>query len=462
LPGAKRHSDSNLASWRPSYPGLVIARPSGSVGGTRADQRSRLLEAIVTLVATAGYAQTRVGDLASAAGVSRATFYDQFKSKEDCFLAAHDELSTRLLAATASAINGKSAKHATRSIVGALTEFAAGQTHEFSFLTYEAIVAGPGALDRRERLIGALAGQLEQALGAEGGAAPLEVPAWILLGGLIRVLGMRVRRDEPLSRVLPAELTAWVASYGTSRTGARALRATSMASLLDVGQHPSPSLIAPQPLPRGRHRLPGAVVKRVQRERILHATAQVIRTKGYPNTTVADVVAAAGVSREVFYSHFHNRSEAFMETHQLVFENMMAATAGAFFASAGPWPEQVWQSARASTRFVLEAPSFAYFAFVESYALGAAIARRTDDAVLAFTALLTSGYSQRPEGAALPHSYSDAIVGAIMEAVAYQVRVDRPETLADLLPVLTYLILAPFLGADATSLFLEGKLRGAG
>lgn len=416
----------------------------------------------MTLTATAGYAQTRVGDLASAAGVSRATFYDQFKNKEDCFLAAHEELSTGLLGVTASAVRGKSPKQATRSIVGALTEFAAHRTHEFSFLTYEAMVAGPRALDRRERLVAGLAEQLEQALGVEGGAAPLEVPAWILLGGLIRVLGMRARRDEPIARELPAELSAWVASYGTPRTGARALRAASMSSLLDVGQHPSPSLIAPQPLPRGRHRLPGAVVKRVQRERILHATAQVIRTKGYPSTTVADVVATAGVSREVFYSHFHNRSEAFMETHQLVFENMMAATAGAFFASGGPWPEQVWQSARASTRFVLEAPSFAYFAFVESYALGAGIARRTDDAVLAFTALLTNGYSQRPEGAELPHSFSDAIVGAIMEAVAYHVRVDRSESLPDLLPVLTFLILAPFLGADGAHEFVEDKLREVG
>jgi len=201
------------------------------------------------------------------------------------------------------------------------------------------------------------------------------------------------------------------------------------------------------------------VVKRIQRERILHATAQAIAANGYQHSTVAVIVAAAGVSREVFYSHFRSRSEAFMETHQLIFEQLMAATAGAFFAAAGPWPEQVWHSARASTRWVLDAPSFAHFAFVDSYALGAAVAGRTDDALLAFTALLAGGSDQRPEVIAPPRSVPDAIIGAIMETGAHYVRNDRSEELADVLPLLTYLILAPFMGAAAAGEFAEEKAR---
>ena len=411
------------------------------------------------LTARSGYTQARVGDLAGVAGVSRATFYEQFRNMEECFIAAHDELSQRLLAEAAGAVAGKARKRATSSMVGVITGFAARRPDEFSFLTYEAMLAGPRALDRRERLIEALAGQLEQALGeAKGVAMALEVPAWILLGGLIRVLGIRMRRGQGVSPELPGELAAWAASYETP-DARRSKRIVAKACSLGIGQRLSPGLLAPQPLPRGRHRLPGAVVKRVQRERILHATAQVIEAKGYPSTTVADIVAAAGVSREVFYSHFRSRSEAFIETHQLVFEQMMAATAGAFFASAGPWPEQVWQSARASINFVLDAPSFAHFAFVEPYALGEAVAGRTDDAVLAFTALLAEGSSQRPEASRLPDSVSDAIVGAIMEAVGHYVRNGRAEELADVLPTLTYLIVAPFMGAQAAAEFLDGKVR---
>ena len=438
--------------------GAVGTRADGGSDPAKQDQRLRLLEAIVELVAGSGYTQARVGDLASSAGVSRATFYEQFKNKEECFLAAHDELSKRLLADAEDAV-GKQRGHATASIVAMLTKFAAQQPRAFSFLTYEAMVAGPTAMDRRERLIAALAEQLEQApVAGKRAARSLQVPAWILLGGVIRLLGIRMRRDQPDCRALPPELAGWIESYRAPGAAKQARRPRSTAPLLDVGQRVAPGLLAPQPLPRGRHRLPSAVVRRVQRERILHATAQVIMAKGYAGTTVADIVAAAGVSREVFYSHFRSRSEAFVETHQLVFEQMMAATAGAFFASGGPWPEQVWHAARASTKFVLDAPSFGHFAFIESYALGESIARRTDEAILAFTALLAKGYAQRPEAAELPHSISDAIVCAIMEAVAHQLRNGRGEDLVHVLPLITYVVIAPFIGAKDASTFIDGKL----
>src|ERR1019366_1423064 len=173
LAHVKRPGVRSLPTARPSRSGIVTAAESGrsrkppsrrsrgsggaGVHGTQADQRARLLEAIVSLTATSGYAQTRVGDLASSAGVSRATFYELFKNKEECFIAAHDELSECLLADTAGVLTGKGRKRPTDAIVGAIVEFAAGQPEQFSFLTYEAMLAGPTAWDRRERLIAALA-----------------------------------------------------------------------------------------------------------------------------------------------------------------------------------------------------------------------------------------------------------------------------------------------------------------
>ena len=477
--GVTRQAFPNRAAVWAARPGIVISPeggpPSvpmskrtgtsgrGGADSTRADQRSRLLEALVSLTATSGYTQTRIADLASKAGVSRATFYEQFRDKEECFLVAHDTVAERLLADTGSAVAGTSRKSPTSSIVAAITKFADRQPQEFSFLTYDAMLAGPTALDRRERLISALAGQLDAALReATTKGLVLDVPGWILLGGLIRVLGIRGRRGEPVATALPSELAPWIASYESASRISRSTRLRVPRGALSIGPLLSPSLRSPQSLPRGRHRLPSTVVKRVQRERILHATAQTIAVNGYQDSTVADIVAAAGVSREVFYSHFRSRPEAFTETHQMVFEQMMAATAGAFFATAGPWPEQVWQSARASTRWVLDAPSFAHFAFVDSYALGGTVTSRTDDAVLAFTRLLAGGAHQRPEASELPRSVPDAIVGAIMETVAHYVRNDRSEELADLLPLLTYLILAPFMGSSAAGEFADEKARELG
>ncbi len=53
-------------------------------------QRARLLMAMVDAVASKGYASTSVADVLARSGVSRATFYEQFKDKEDCFRAAYE------------------------------------------------------------------------------------------------------------------------------------------------------------------------------------------------------------------------------------------------------------------------------------------------------------------------------------------------------------------------------------
>src|ERR1700694_5830109 len=62
-------------------------------------QSERLLEAVVDVVADKGYAATRVADIVARAGVSLATFYQQFRDKDDCFLAAYMAGSKRLFAA---------------------------------------------------------------------------------------------------------------------------------------------------------------------------------------------------------------------------------------------------------------------------------------------------------------------------------------------------------------------------
>ena len=473
LASAERHRFSSVAVGSSAPPGHVIAaseacsstldgRRSGGRGAkpSRADQRSRLLDAVVELSASSGYTQVRVGDLASSAGVSRATFYELFDDKEGCFLEAHERLSGSLLNHLDAVLEGGDGKKgAVGSVTGVLADLAARRPLEFGFLADQAMLAGPRAQERRERLVASLAGRLERALAdAKPRALSLEVPGWILLGGVIRVLGIRGRRGGAAAAELSGDLEGWLASYVGPTAALRIAPLVARSPRVDLGESLAPRLVAPQPLPRGRHRLPAAVVRRIQRERILYATAAVIEANGYTHTTVADIVAEAGVSREVFYSHFPSRSEAFNATHQLVFEQMMAATAGAFFASKGPWPERVWESARASTKFVLEAPSFAHFAFVESYALGAEVARRTDDAVLAFTALLAEGSNQRPDAADLPQALPDAVVAAIMEAVAAYIRNDRVDELIARLPQVTYLILAPFMGDDSAAEFVEGKL----
>lgn len=86
-------------------PGTDRRLPSGrrpASGLTKEDvtqiQRNRMLFAMAEAVAEAGYAGVSVTDVVTRAGVSRATFYEQFADKRDCFLSAFDKAAELLSA----------------------------------------------------------------------------------------------------------------------------------------------------------------------------------------------------------------------------------------------------------------------------------------------------------------------------------------------------------------------------
>jgi AcrR family transcriptional regulator len=56
-----------------------------------ASQRDRIVAAMLDRAAEKGYAATTVSDVVGAARVSRNAFYELFRDKEDCYLAACDE-----------------------------------------------------------------------------------------------------------------------------------------------------------------------------------------------------------------------------------------------------------------------------------------------------------------------------------------------------------------------------------
>ena len=75
--------------------------PKGPHGLTReqveGSQRQRILDAILDVVGEHGYAAATVAHVTKAAGISRTTFYEQFRNKQEAFLTAYDEFGNRFL-----------------------------------------------------------------------------------------------------------------------------------------------------------------------------------------------------------------------------------------------------------------------------------------------------------------------------------------------------------------------------
>jgi AcrR family transcriptional regulator len=424
------------------------------------DQRSRLEHAILTVVASDGYGGAKIGQIAARAGVSRATFYDFFQDKQACFNAAHQHLSRRAGEQIEEEISRANPARAAHAAVEAIAACAQHEPEVLSFLTHEALLAGAQARAQHDELLARLERAVEQAWDRAPQDEPApDVPARVLLGGTVRLYCMQARRrDLPEAELLPA-LLRWIDCYSTPR-GPRQRRTLLLKDAScttpidsDIKRHTSP-----RTLPRGRHRLGKDVVEAIQRERIAYATAEVLSEQDGPAIAVSDIVAAAGVSREVFYAHFAGKQQAFLAARQLVFEQLIAACSSAFFTPGTSWPERVWNTGRAGAGLLAANPSFAHFAFVSAYGTGELGVRCVDESALAFKVFLEEGHRQGGEAAGLPRAVLDALSLGVAELAAHHVRSGRTGELPALIPPVTYTALAPFIGPAAASELVDCKL----
>jgi AcrR family transcriptional regulator len=72
-------------------------------------RRQQILEAMVRVVGRQGYKATSVADVIADADVSRTTFYKYFEDKQECFLAAYDWVTERVLDEVVANCNGEQA-----------------------------------------------------------------------------------------------------------------------------------------------------------------------------------------------------------------------------------------------------------------------------------------------------------------------------------------------------------------
>jgi AcrR family transcriptional regulator len=433
-------------------------RVHSSSPAVQADQRARLLGAIVEIVARDGYPDAKIGDIAARAGVSRATFYELFGTKEKCLLAAQRELADKLNDEAELAIVQGEAARAAHSGLMALVAFADREPHEFDFLMHESMLAGPAATEERDRLMLRLAQAVERSWAqAPADMAQLRMSPTILLEGSVRLLGLRMRRDGDTPRSLMPELLGWYDCYAASRQGPGWREfASPEISMRKRSERAATSSGRPPP-PNRRRRIAAEAAKRAQRERIAYATAEAILEQGYDGLTVAHIVKAAGVSRDVFYTHFHDKHEAFEQAVQLLFERLLATMAGAFFGSSGSWPEQVWQAGLAFVEFLEDDPVLANFLFVGTYAPPTYISR-VHEFVLAFTVFVEYGNRHKDVAGEVPRIVSEAIVCSVLEAVTSQVRQQRAADLPGLVGLLTYMVFVPFMGLEAASEFVKSRI----
>jgi AcrR family transcriptional regulator len=171
---------------------LALARlPPGRHGLPRAfvasNQRLRIIAGILRVLPRQGYPGTTIGHVTTEAGVSRAAFYQQFESKEDCFLAAYQVASEWLCERIEAAVgSGDEWADRVRSGVSEMGRLLTGNPAVAHLIAVEAVQAGDAARQRQQAFLTRFAAALRA-----GRHGPAEVPAELeelLLGGVVSLI----------------------------------------------------------------------------------------------------------------------------------------------------------------------------------------------------------------------------------------------------------------------------------
>jgi AcrR family transcriptional regulator len=193
-------------------------------------QRERMLTAVVEVVAERGYRAVSVSDIVKRAAIARAKFYENFSSKEDCFLAAYDRAVAELIQRVTDACEraGSSIPERMPVALAAGLDYFASNPALARAAIVEAPAVGPATETRREQALTSLAEVVRGSGGqGDGKAFPKSVQDSVF-GGIFWLVYHAVLsgRPEDLNELLP-ELTefALIPFVGAdeARRAARAL-----------------------------------------------------------------------------------------------------------------------------------------------------------------------------------------------------------------------------------------------
>lgn len=218
------------------------------------------------------------------------------------------------------------------------------------------------------------------------------------------------------------------------------------------------------PLPRGPHRLTRELVAASQRGRILDALAEAVAEHGYASTTIADIVARAGVSRATFYEHFRDKEECFLAAYEVGVETILEHMATAA-AQEETWREQLRAAVHTYLEILQAEPAFARTFLVEVFAAGRqAIDRRMavhESFAQLFAEMLKAASKEAPDVWPLPDGLLTQLVGGVNELALAYVLDNRTVKLPDLEPVIMYTAMRLMSGKQDAITELERTVQSS-
>jgi AcrR family transcriptional regulator len=382
----------------------------------RANQRARLLAAMVAVVAERGYDGAAVAPVVELSGVSRAAFYRLFESRADCFATAVEEAVGMAVTTVERARRGASGP-SERLLSGleALLEAVARQPAAATACLVDVYRAGPGPTARAESAKALFAPLVSDDL-VELGLPRSPLLARAIVGGVAQVISTRLRagRAAELPALAPA-LAAWIGSYARTPSDAADRLARSAPPPASNGRRPVPTATATATTTTADE------AARTPVDRILAAVVAETAESGYAGLTSDVIAKRAAMSLSTFYRHFGTSDEAFLAVCAILDEELRAATRTAGCPAADWRPATATAIERALAHLAAD-PDRARIGIVDALELGASGLERRDRAIASWSDWLAGD----PEtGQRTTATAREATGGAVFALIYEEVRRGR-------------------------------------
>jgi AcrR family transcriptional regulator len=185
--------------------------------------------------------------------------------------------------------------------------------------------------------------------------------------------------------------------------------------------------------------------------------ARLCAERGYPETSVEDVLELAAIDRATFDRHFGGRGGCLLAAVNAIMSETVSVVGASYSGDRSEWDSGLI-GIRAILQLMSANPSFAYVGYITSRQMAEADVRSVRDTGCGFLCtMLDRLRSYSPDNEA-PTLAATAAFGGAEALMRREVAQGRTERLERLLPDLIYGATVPFLGQEEASR-LAGRAR---
>ncbi len=394
-----------------------------------ANQRARIHGAMIEATAAFGYHATSVAQLCRLAGVSKRTFYEQFKNKQHCLLASRE----RILAAAAERVRASrraqgSPEQQLAGAIEVLIDEAREHPKQARLVLLEARAVAPHASWHGDGPSQALQHRIRAGLAdmQPDGRFPDLLAEGVLLGIESVICDALVRNRLSDSPATAAQLARWAASYSSPQL-----------TVLGDGVR-MPALGRANP-PVARARPAG------ERARLLRAAAEMVAAEGPDALTLARIVLRAGLEERTALCHYDTASACLADAvEQIGMEALVRALDASRQAQDGV--SAVCLAIAALLQEIANDPVAHGAMLAAPSALNPGAPHGGQQVLHRMASVFLA---RLPEASPPSWVTSTATLGAVWGVIQHQVMRDGVDCLPAASSHLTYLALAPVIGPDA-------------